>query len=131
MTPEAVTALVLCLTGAFAVFCRKAKCFLRADGQGNRSWGLGFTDRSIIPQTPRRGKEEDEASGSPASSQEHGDGGPDGERLGHGLDALRHRPRRIQYWKSRRAAYRPRRGGGGGSSVKVKGDECVTHTTTT
>ena len=129
MTPEAVTALVVCLTGAFAVFCRKSKCFLRADGRGNRSWGLGFTDRPIIPQTPRRGKEPDETPSSPTSSEEHGDGGQDGERLGHGLKAFRNRSRRIQYWKSRRAAYRPRRGGGGGSSVKVK--QCVTHTTTT
>ena len=122
MTPEAVTALVVCLTGAFAVFCRKSKCFIRADGQGNRSWGLGFTDRPIVPKTPRMGKEEDEAPSSPASSEEHGDGRQDVERLGHGLKDFRNRSRNLHYWKGGRTTSRPRRGGGGGSRVKVKGD---------
>jgi hypothetical protein len=82
---EIVTAIVLCVTGAIAVFLRKSKCFLREDESGNVSWGIGYTDRPIVPENPaHRAKDsrKDASSTDDETSSEHRDGGQVRPRLG-------------------------------------------------
>ena len=78
---EIVTAIVLCVTGAIAVFLRKSRCFLREDGAGNVSWGIGYTDRPIVPENPAH-RAKDASSTDDETSEEHRNGGQVRPRMG-------------------------------------------------
>jgi hypothetical protein len=102
---EIVTAIVLCVTGAVAVFMRKSKCFVREDAEGNVTWGIGFTDRPIVPKNSADSK--DETSDGTATSSASECSGSDGPHLGHGEQDIQRRDGNLQRRQGRGAIYHP------------------------
>jgi hypothetical protein len=102
---EIATAIVICLTGAVAVFMRKSKCFVREDAEGNVTWGIGFTDRPIVPKNSAESK--DETSDSTATSSPSECSGSVESCLGHGEQDLPNRIGDLQRRQGRGTVHYP------------------------